>query len=237
LWRRGIHRTAVIFIKYLIVLATQSTEHTRLDPESWPIPAGAPRIDERKEDVMAEFVSFEPGVQVLGEVIQAFVAAFPSEVRKVGLDILGKHGISNAQSGEYYPVQSLFDAMKEISEKFTPQMLFRIGEQIAGNAKLPPGIDSLETCLSSIDTAYHMNHRGGHIGSYTYSYTGVEGGLHRAKMVCPNPYPCAFDRGVIEGFAKRFKPPDCLDVLVKHDDSQACRRNGAESCAFLISWG
>ena len=95
--------------------------------------------------------------------------------------------------------------MKEIQDKFSSEMLFRIGEKIATNAVLPPGIDSLESSLASINTAYRMNHRRGDIGGYEYTYVGEVGGLKRAKIVCANPYPCAFDRGVIHGFAQRFK--------------------------------
>jgi hypothetical protein len=58
-----------------------------------------------------------------------------------------------------------------------------------------------------------MNHRRGEIGSYEHKYLGEEGGLKRAKIVCPNPYPCAFDRGVIQGFAWRFKPSGAVDLV------------------------
>jgi hypothetical protein len=127
--------------------------------------------------------------------------------------------------------------MKEISERLGPHVLGRIGEQISAHAVLPPEISALETCFEAIDTAFHMNHRGGEIGHYNYSYQGVEHGLKRARMACPNPYPCSFDGGVLEGFAKRFRPADCEDVLVRHDDSQPCRKQGAESCTYVISWG
>ena len=196
----------------------------------------APMGAKARRFVMAQFKSFTPGVEVRGEVIQAFVAGFPPEVKKNGLQILEKHGIHDAGEGEFCPLQSLLDAMQEISDRYSRQMLYRIGTQIAHNAKLPPGLDSLETCLQSIDVAYHMNHRGGDIGEYIFTDLGEEGGLRKAKMVCANPYPCAFDRGVVEGFASRFKPPGCRDVLVREDESQPCRRNGAESCTYIISW-
>ncbi len=185
---------------------------------------------------MAEFKSFAADVEVLGEAIEAFVAGFPPELSKIGSDLLAAKGIDRYRRGEYYPLQSLLDAMKEIQDKFSSEMLFRIGEKIATNAVLPPGIDSLETCQASINTAYHMNHRRGEIGNYEYAYLGEGGGLKRAKMVCPNPYPCAFDRGVIQGFAQRFKPSGAVDVIVRHDESQPCRRSGANSCTYLIAW-
>ncbi len=186
---------------------------------------------------MAEFKSFSRNVEVMGEVIEAFIAGFPSELKNLGLEVLGKHGIDNPQQGQFYELQALLDAMREIQDRFSSQMLYRIGENIAGKAKLPPGIDSLEVCLASIDQAYHMNHRGGEIGRYEYVELAEEGGLKRARLVCPNPYPCSFDRGVIEGFAHRFKTPEIRDVLVLHDESQPCRKKGGDSCTYTVSWG
>jgi hypothetical protein len=190
-----------------------------------------------EEAKMAEFISFASDVEVVGEVIAAFVAGFPTGTERLGLQILEKHGIDDPQQGEWYPLQQFLDAMKEISDRIGSHILTRIGEQIAANAKLPPGLDSLEKCLASVDTAFHMNHRAGEIGHYHYSDEGTQGGLRRAKMVCPNPYPCAFDQGVIDGFAGRFKPADAEGVVVRHDDSQPCRRKGDESCTYLIAWG
>jgi hypothetical protein len=186
---------------------------------------------------MAEFKSFSDEVEVVGDVIEAFIAGFPAELVNLGLELLRNHGIDNPHRGEYYKLQSLLDAMREIQERFSSQMLYRIGESIAGNAKLPPGIDSLEICLASIDQAYHMNHRNGEIGSYDYVLLEDRTGLKRAKVVCPNPYPCSFDRGVIEGFSHRFKSPEVKDVLVLHDENEPCRRRGGESCTYNVSWG
>lgn len=186
---------------------------------------------------MAEFKSFEPDVEVSGEVVAAFVAGFPREVQQSGLGILTRHGIPHPKSGEFYPLQKLLDAMKEIGDIYSQEMLYRVGKEIALHAKLPPDINSLEKCLASIDIAYHMNHRAGNIGNYNFSRPeGLSNGMNRAVMVCPNPYPCAFDLGCIEGFAERFKPPQCIDVVVRHDDSKPCRRNGGDACTFVISW-
>jgi hypothetical protein len=185
---------------------------------------------------MAEFKSFDPAVQVAGEVVNAFREGFPQEVRGFGTSILEKYGIHEARPGEFYPVQALLDAMKKVSEDLGAQMLYRIGYQIATNAILPPGIDSLEKCLQSIDLAYHMNHRNGEIGRYEFVPGETERFLRRIKMVCNNPYPRSFDVGVIEGFAMRFKPPDCVDVLVRHDETGPCRKKGGEYCTYIVSW-
>jgi hypothetical protein len=185
---------------------------------------------------MAEFKSFSPTAQVRGEVVAAFAAAFPREVEQIGIGILEKHGLSSPRPGDFYPLQEFLDAMKEIADRFSSQMLYRIGMQIATHAVLPPGIDDLQKALGAVDAAYRMNHRGGEIGKYQYNYLGTVEGLERGVMTCPNPYPCSFDRGVIEGFAKRFKPSGATDVVVRHDDSKPCRQKGLESCTYVITW-
>lgn len=187
---------------------------------------------------MAEFKSSDPRAEVLGDVVKAFLAGFPQDSRSIAQQILEKHGVT-ATSGTYCPLQNFLNAMREISDKFTGQMLFRIGEQIALHASLPQGIDDLQKCLASIDVAYHLNHKGGDIGGYKYEYLGKSENSHlldRATLVSNTPYPCAFDHGVIEGFSKRFKPAGTYDVVVRHEDGGTCRRDGQSSCAYLISW-
>jgi hypothetical protein len=50
--------------------------------------------------------------------------------------------------------------------------------------------------------------------------------------VCNNPYPCAFDRGILAAMAQRFE----LSSSVAHDNAKPCRKNGADSCTYMISW-
>ncbi len=186
---------------------------------------------------MAEFKSFSPNVEVTGNVVAAFVAGFPSGTEKIGISILEKHGITDSKPENWYRLQSFLDAMKEISDKLGAHILTRIGEQIATHARLPPGLSSFEECLAKMDESYHMNHRGGDIGHYYFSKGQHMPGLERVAMQCANPYPCSFDQGLFEGFAKRLLPDTVAGVVVRHDETEACRKkNGADSCTFLISW-
>jgi hypothetical protein len=126
--------------------------------------------------------------------------------------------------------------MKEVSERLGHTVLYLIGTKIAHNAILPEGIDSFEVCLEAIDQAYHMNHRGGDIGFYKYSFNGHDGAIRRATMECRNPYPCSFDKGVLEGFSQRFKPDACKDIFIREDEQSNCRKKGHESCFYQIVW-
>ena len=76
-----------------------------------------------------------------------------------------------------------------------------------------------------------MNHRGGEIGHYTFTKTGDK----RATMVCRNPYPCDFDRGIVEAMAQRFRPQGSI-VKVQHDSTKPCRKSQSDSCTYLVSW-
>jgi len=184
-----------------------------------------------------EFRAFATDVEVAGRAVADFLAGFPKGTQAIGVSVLESQGIRNPDPMMWYPLQSLLNAMKDVAAFVSPEMLRQIGEHIASNVEVPPDRNSLEHVLAGIDGAYRLNHRGGDIGHYEFHDEGVSSGLRRTRMVCPNPYPCAFDQGTIDGLAKRFKPNGCIDVLVWHDDEQPCRRHGADSCTYVVSWG
>ena len=103
-------------------------------------------------------------------------------------------------------------------------------KKIPENAQWPPEIDNIDRGLSSIDVAYHMNHRTGDIGSYQYLKTGDRSAL----MIFDHHYPCAFDKGIIQAVAKRFAPSDAV-VHVDHK-SKDCRNKSGQSSAYEVTW-
>lgn len=181
---------------------------------------------------MAQFKAFDSKVQINGETVLSIVDGMGAFKTKA-FDILSKNGINDAKPGEWYSQQGWLNSFKEISDKMGAATLFSIGCKIPENANFPPQINSFETAMHGIDMAYHMNHKNGEIGSY--KFLGLTG-AKEAKMICENPYPCDFDRGIIEAMAKRFKPEHSISVSVKHNDQASCRKKGADSCEYLISW-
>ena len=179
---------------------------------------------------MAHFKAFVKGVEVNGETVLSVVNGM-GPYKSMGLKILAVHGIKDPKPGDWYPQQAWLDSFKEISDKIGSGTLLSIGKSIPDSANWPPEVDSLEKALASIDVAYHMNHRNGEIGSYRYESTGH----NSAKMVCNNPYPSDFDRGIILATAQKFAP-DGVSPVVKLDDSQPTRKNGADSCTYLVAW-
>lgn len=179
---------------------------------------------------MAQFKAITANVEVCGAAVLS-VAEGMEEFRSIALEILAKHRIHNPTKESWHKQQDWLDAFRLIAEKIGPSTLKAIGSKIPQTALWPPDINTIEEALASIDVAYHLNHRGGEIGHYRFEKTRERSG----QMLCDNPYPCAFDAGIIKSTAVRFAPDDVI-VIVRHDDKKPCRQKGADSCTYLISW-
>jgi hypothetical protein len=55
---------------------------------------------------------------------------------------------------------------------------------------------------------------------------------NRIIMICENPYPCEYDRGIITALANRFESL----ARTAHDSEAPCRKNGADSCTYVVMW-
>ncbi len=182
---------------------------------------------------MAQFIPFQDGVEVNGQTVLAVVNALEAG-RSTRTKIMEKHGILAPHSAGWYSQQAWLDAFKEISEELGMHTLFAIGEAIPGNAIFPSEIDNLQKALFSIDVAYHLNHRGGEIGHYTLKE--YDDSKRTAVMICKNPYPSEFDRGIISTLVKKFVPTTSFIFDVQLDSSSETRLNGGDSCTYIITW-
>ena len=199
---------------------------------------------------MSQFVSFDEGIEVNGTTIMSVANSmtFKFQVKTIfieaGLpapeDIVG-------DANHWYSQQSWLNAFKIIAKKVGDKILFKIGKSIPENAVFPPEIDNIEKGLQAVDVAYHMNHRNRDgkvlfdptkppdkamlegIGHYFYKKIPSE---NMAIITCENPYPCDFDRGIITTMAEKFNST----ATVSHDDSKPCRKQGAKSCNYIVSW-
>ncbi len=182
---------------------------------------------------MAQFIPFQPGVEVKGQSLLSIVNAieFGKEVR---LAILKKHGIENPVPDGWYSQEKMMNAFKEIADQIGNNTLFAIGKSILENVVFPPQIDDLEKALHSIDMAYQMHHRGGDTGCY--KLVKFDSKKREAIMECKNPYPSEFDRGIISAVLRRFKPKDSFKYDVVLDLMKETRLKGAYSCTYWITW-
>jgi len=99
--------------------------------------------------------------------------------------ILERHGIKSPEAQGWYSQQAWLDAFREIAQSIGPRTLNRIGTSIPNSAKFPPGLDTMDKALASIDVAYHMNHRGGEIGHYKFQKTGERKVCWNAAILIP----------------------------------------------------
>jgi hypothetical protein len=194
---------------------------------------------------MKQYKAINQGVEVNGQTILSFVDALGS-MRNIGFKILSEKGIDNPQKGEWYPQQKWLDAFTYISSVADSSTLYEIGSAIFGNAQFPPEISNINQALESIDVAYHLNHRlNGEvlfnektgekkegIGNYFYKVLDNK----KIEIICDNPYPCDFDRGIIYSMAKKFKPEDAYFVKVEHDKESSCREKEDKYCSYIITW-
>jgi hypothetical protein len=178
---------------------------------------------------MAQFEAIDKNVRVSGAAVLAVVKGMAAN-GTTGLRILKENGIIDPQSDKWYPQQAWLNAFRRIAEQIGQETLRAIGERIPETAHWPSEIEDVMDALASIDVAYHLNHFGGEIGHYRFKKTGDRSGM----MICDNPYPCAFDFGIVKATARRFAPRG-VTPIVKHE-VDGCRQRGSESCTYLVSW-
>jgi hypothetical protein len=179
---------------------------------------------------MAQFQAFSPQVMVNGQTVLSVISGMGA-FKETAAQILQRNGIPNPAAAAWYPQQAWLNAFREIAQTIGSSTLHQIGLSIPRNAKFPPGVNTIDKALESIDVAYHLNHRGGEIGHYSFAKTGPKGAI----MICKNPYPCDFDRGLVEAVANQFKPAGSI-VRIQHDSTKPCRAKQGDSCTYVVSW-
>ena len=164
--------------------------------------------------------------QVSGGNILSMLAAMGA-FRKTGEQILAERAITNVTANGWYPLAAYADGLNEIERRIGPNTLFRIGKEIPNHIQLPPGLDAFEKVAGSFGPAFSMNHRGAGAGGIAYEITGPE----QATIVSATPYPCDFDRGVIQGFFQKL-----LKITLKHEhDPGSCKKRGDERCVHHVA--
>jgi hypothetical protein len=179
---------------------------------------------------MKQFTASSDRVEVNGETVYSVIDGLGT-YKNSAVQILERQGIVDVKPGQWYNQQAWLNAFKEISQKLGDNTLFYIGLKIPENAKFPPDIDTVHKALAIIDVAYHMNHRGGEICNYQYETIDDRSG----KMICTNPYPDSFDKGIITFMIRKYNPYKTV-AKVEIDQNQAIRNKGGESTTFLLSW-
>lgn len=183
---------------------------------------------------MTQFEAFDQRVEVHGRTILVVVddalARFSEEYQEEALTALAANGIDDPEPDEWYPQQAWLNTIETIADELEPHLLDRLGGQIPEVASWPSDVPTVEAGLRSIDDAYQANHRGGDVGWYRYEPEDDRTG----RVVCANPYPCPFDRGLVRAVAQRYAPVKSF-VFVE-ERGRDCRRDGHDTCTYTVSW-
>lgn len=183
---------------------------------------------------MAQFIAFDPNVEVSGLSMQMCIGAFPAYHRARLEDFLHKNNIANPVPGTWASQQSWLNVFKEISTSYGQHTLFNIGVTLSEALPFPPQVADLEAALHAFDVVYNMNHRNGNIGFG--KLISFDAQAQKAVMECKNPYSCHFERGLITGISRRFPPLNAKFVDVQLDKSKPSRLDGADSSFYIITW-
>jgi len=195
-----------------------------------------------------QFKAFEPGIENSGESLGAIVAGFkkfPTVAQKYLVKygfLKPKQGLDDLDITVWYPEDAFLRAFEAITNEVGVNSVYGVGRQIPDTARFPP-MTGILMALDSIDIAYHMNHRkNGKVMFDSQTGTMLEGIGHfvskpvanenRSIMVCETPYPCDFERGLISAVANKLDPA----ARTAHDNSAPCRKNGADSCTYIVWW-
>lgn len=177
---------------------------------------------------MGSYEPIDSNVEVNGQTVLSVVHAFPEALQSQGERILADNGIEDPAEDEWYPQAAWLDAFSDLTDSMGESTLEQIGKTIPRSAEWPPGTDSVVEGVESIDSAYHMNHRGGEIGNYEADRVGE----NTIQVTCDNPYPCAFDMGILKGVVEEFG-----DARARVDEvGDGCREAGADHCRYEVTW-
>ncbi len=152
----------------------------------------------------------------------------------------GKTGVVEIDPRRWYPLDRWLSAFNLIASEVGEAVLLQIGMGVMENIQWPPGMTSVEGLVRFIDAGFHMHHRKGGKPMFDEKTGAVEGGIgnfalkgedrSRYYIETANPYPCAFDRGILAGAMRRLN----ADVAVVHDDGKPCRQRGDEGCTHIV---
>ncbi len=193
---------------------------------------------------MVQFKALQIGIQVNGATIHSILEGLGA-FKELSIEYLSASGIDNVKNSHdaWYDQQKWLDAMKLIYNNIGEGALFQIGTKIPSNAEFPD-FYNIKQGLEILEIAYHINHRNKDNeilydenrepkmldGIGNYKFVSID--KSTVKMICDNPYPDSFDRGIINAIVRKFNK----NFEIIHDNNSFCRNKGERSCTYIIKW-
>jgi hypothetical protein len=182
---------------------------------------------------MAIFEAYSPHVEVFGQTVGCFIYGIPGYEAYMA-ELLQRNGIPDLQPDHWYPQQLWLNAFREVSKNFGPNTLFTLGKSIPSHAAFRLEFTDLEAALQAVDKVFQLNHRNGYTGCYRLSEFDA---LNKeAVMECKSPYPPDFERGVLVGMVRKYKPAAGAVAKVEPLPGRQLDEEGEEVRRFRIKW-
>jgi hypothetical protein len=181
--------------------------------------------------ISTEFVCWNNKVEVSGDTILTMLNAMDKN-REQGLEYLRENGIENPAPGEWYSLERYINTFRTICERLGPYALYMMGAALPANAVFPAHVKTIEDALAYIDSIYKANHRGGDVGYF--KYTSVD--TNKGVVECKKTYGTTFDKGLLAGLGRKFKPGSSQRVSVQLDVTKNTRDCGGDSNTFIVTW-
>ncbi|GAB4467385.1 MAG: hypothetical protein Kow00124_00190 [Anaerolineae bacterium] len=183
------------------------------------------------------FEAFSPDVEVLGEVVAAFINCLncpnitPFLMRH---GFLGRHGLRTVDVEQWFPLQQWLNVLNDLVEECPDNAsadLLSIGMKMFETYRFPPQFDTLsvEEVLLGWNSIYSAHHRGADIGEFIPKV--VEPGY--IQITARVPYPDEVHYGLFYAILQHFCPED-VDFTLRYDESMPRRNEGGSVTIYHI---
>lgn len=171
--------------------------------------------------------------EVIGGSVQIIIQAM-GNVKEMGLRVLKENGVdTNVPPDGWVNLEKWINSLKAIEKSFGPNTLFMIGKKVPEIIPFPK-LD-FASAMNGININYLNSHKNIDKAASYYKFT--KKGEKSAIVVCTNPYPSDFDRGLIAGLSRKFAPANTTSLVeVELDTTLPSRKSGAVSCTFNLIW-
>jgi len=143
--------------------------------------------------------------------------------------ILNKYGLLSPSEKTWHAHRDVLQMIREVASGNNDCDLYSTGAIVQACLGLSDIKGGVNMALAAVDDQYQSTHRGPDAGGYQL----LKWKCGTISVTCDNPYPCEFDRGMLESLLKRFAPSGIVPDIV-HDHDARCRDLGDHACTYKI---
>jgi hypothetical protein len=185
------------------------------------------------QSLMAQFVCFYPNATVSGRVVNMLLKIAPLQHAPV-YETLQRHGLQNPHEEQWYSLQNYLNAYRELSRQLGSYFLLNAGKQFFSFIRLGAEIQTLPDAVKALNEWYKDQHRGEQLEYFQVQ--GVFPERCEIQVLCQNPYPCYFDRGLLLALTKKYRPEQAKFFNVELHPNKPNRLMGSDESTYIISW-